>query len=502
MKKSIRIISCMGLLLTTGLLSAQGYNPDYINGLYRYGQNDNLSGTARYRGLNGAMGALGGDLSATIDNPAGASVFLNSEANITLGINKGTLDIKGENDNPSNKLGVDQAGAVMVFNNYSGDKWKNFAISLNYQKNTDIDELLRLNTDIKSRNSLVSDNSLRQVFYNEKGNSSLTNMSFSGNYDNKLYFGLGFNFHQFSVERIDALSEYSHRDDKVFDYVKDGSPDMKQANGFSLSLGIISRVSNNVRLGLAYESPKWYTDIAQSYRVYGFDIGKDNSGSYYSIVNERRDVVNDMTTAQKFTGSVAFILAKKGLINVDYTYNDYSSAKFSPENSRNISSVDAFQGENAYINSQMRGTSTVKVGGETRIKDLSLRAGFRYEQTPFKDDIFKPYGDLTSYSVGVGYNLKNFYIDAAYSFSQRDRNYLLHGLYYNNGASVDFKDLIPGVTDPNNEDLKNAGRRALRVNTFEQANNGLDEDGRGYAMSIKDITQKMSNFSLTLGLRF
>ena len=488
-------LSCLGLLFATGLLNAQGFNPDYVEGLYRYGENDNLSGTARYKALNGSMGALGGDLSATIDNPAGGAVFLSSEASLTLGINNGSFDIKNGNKNPSNSVGISQAGAVMVFNNQGADKWKGFALGLNYQENNDIDETLSLDTNIRSSNSLVQDNYLRNIYYNEVGNSSLTNMSFSGNYDNKVYFGLGLNFHQFTINnRVDRLVEFSNIDNQALPYVKDFSPNQTQGTGFSIGLGVISKVSKNIRLGLSYESPKWYNDVIQYNTEYFIENGNDAKGQFYIVNNEVKDYLNDLTTSQKFTGSAAFILGKKGLINIDYTYNDYGSAKFGPEKS--------FSGENAYINSQMQSTSTIKIGGETRLNDLSFRAGFRYQQSPFKNETFKPYGDLTSYSLGIGYNMKSFYIDAAYNFSQRDRNYLVSGVYYNNGASVDFANLIPGVTNPNDSALKTAGQRALRVNTFGQANNGVDEDGRGYAMSVQDITKKYSNFSLTVGLRF
>ena len=43
----------------------------------RYGS-ENLQGTARFQGMGGAFGALGGDLSALNINPAGSAVFNNS----------------------------------------------------------------------------------------------------------------------------------------------------------------------------------------------------------------------------------------------------------------------------------------------------------------------------------------------------------------------------------------------------------------------------------------
>lgn len=45
-----------------------------INDAYRY-SSEQLGGTARYRALSGAFGALGGDLSAMSANPAGQLCF-------------------------------------------------------------------------------------------------------------------------------------------------------------------------------------------------------------------------------------------------------------------------------------------------------------------------------------------------------------------------------------------------------------------------------------------
>ena len=46
-----------------------------------------MSGSARYISMGGAFGALGGDVSAISDNPAGSSVFLNTEIGGTINYN-------------------------------------------------------------------------------------------------------------------------------------------------------------------------------------------------------------------------------------------------------------------------------------------------------------------------------------------------------------------------------------------------------------------------------
>ena len=45
---------------------------------------DNMNGTARFRGMSGAFGAVGGDLSAININPAGSLFFNNNFASVSV----------------------------------------------------------------------------------------------------------------------------------------------------------------------------------------------------------------------------------------------------------------------------------------------------------------------------------------------------------------------------------------------------------------------------------
>ena len=54
-----------------------------VSDALRYGI-QNLNGTARYRAMGGAFGAIGGDLSAININPAGSSIFNYNQATISL----------------------------------------------------------------------------------------------------------------------------------------------------------------------------------------------------------------------------------------------------------------------------------------------------------------------------------------------------------------------------------------------------------------------------------
>ena len=52
---------------------------------YNYSRTD-IKGTARYMGMGGAFGALGGDISTLSQNPAGIGVYRSNEIVTTLGI--------------------------------------------------------------------------------------------------------------------------------------------------------------------------------------------------------------------------------------------------------------------------------------------------------------------------------------------------------------------------------------------------------------------------------
>lgn len=101
----------------------------------RYSKNDNL-GTARYTALSGAMGALGGDLSAMETNPAGGAVFIDSystfSGNYSNKQNNATYFNQEENSS-ANRFNLNQAGGVFVFhNNNENSKFRKLTIGVNY----------------------------------------------------------------------------------------------------------------------------------------------------------------------------------------------------------------------------------------------------------------------------------------------------------------------------------------------------------------------------------
>jgi len=112
-----------------------------IKDALRYSQ-ENLNGTARFRAMSGAFGALGGDLSAINVNPAGSVVFSNNQMGFTLSNNaiKNNSTYFGDaSETKDSSLDLNQAGGVFVFKNQSrSSNWKKFSVAINYENTNNL----------------------------------------------------------------------------------------------------------------------------------------------------------------------------------------------------------------------------------------------------------------------------------------------------------------------------------------------------------------------------
>lgn len=130
--------------ITLCIASSLYLNAQTTTDALRYSVND-IQGTARYRALSGAFGALGGDISAVSINPAGSSVFTSSHATFTLESNSNkneTSYFNGNQSNSNSNIDFTQGGAVFLFkNNNDSSPWKKFSVGITYEnfKNYDND---------------------------------------------------------------------------------------------------------------------------------------------------------------------------------------------------------------------------------------------------------------------------------------------------------------------------------------------------------------------------
>lgn len=390
-----------------------------------------LTGSAKFNAMAGSMGALGGDLSAINTNPASVGVFITGNISGTLAVNNSKTTSSFSNAANSYKLNnadLGQLGGVVVFETSGNTPWKfvNFGVNYTNQNleeyietpaNSNISEAVKY---LNSSNVEVNDNLIYSGHaYDRTGTASNLNVSLGGNYENKIYLGAGLNFKTAELEQSDFfqyqlqnLGEYAY-------YQKQYSPYRESSNGFSASVGIISKINNNIRLGVAIESPTFW-NLTRTYTEYGFN-SSDNV--VYGIYDETRK----LTTPMKLTLSGAVVASKNFAINVDYTLG-VTKPKYKDPGAFPNGDPSPEKQLNDYFSSDYKNTSDLRIGAEYRVAGFRLRGGYGLEASPFKNSSILAYnstGVSGSYGLnspyvgkretlagGLGYDFKAFYIDA------------------------------------------------------------------------------------------
>lgn len=230
------------------------------------------------------------------------------------------------------------------------------------------------------------------------------------------YFGGNLNSHNISYQERTFLEETNTNiGSTVTDVGFQNNLDVYGV-GFSAQVGAIATF-NNVRLGISLETPTWYEIYEEtSQRIESIRI--ENERLVSTTIDPNIVTIYEeyyLKTPGKFTGSAAYVFGKSGLINIDYSYKDYSNLEFDTNNNSNF-----FQNVNAAIGNSLQGASSISIGGEYRIKHLSLRGGIQYEESPYKDDTI--IGDTNGFSLGGGYNFGRITVDLAYSRITQERN--------------------------------------------------------------------------------
>ncbi len=255
-----------------------------------------------------------------------------------------------------------------------------------------------------------------------KGNNGKVSFNISAQYDNKWSFGLNLNSHFSDFRRQSSFyetnSDPTYTTGTTVNGIRFNNDLQTKASGFSLQLGVIFKPVKELRLGLAYESPTWYRledVLSQNLVTSGYGLSTTPNPALYAtkITNPGATTVFEpynLQTPSKTTASFAYVFGKKGLISTDFAFKNYAGTQFTPK--KDFTSTNDFMSKNLNLSKEIR------VGAEYKIEKVSLRAGYRWEETPFKTT----YGDLTAYSGGLGFNFGNTKLDVSYVRSKRFYN--------------------------------------------------------------------------------
>jgi hypothetical protein len=471
-----------------------------ISDALRYSQDD-IQGSARFRALSGAFGALGGDLSAISLNPAGSAVFNKSYASFSVS----NLDTKNDSNYfngftsaSDSKFDVNQGGGVFVFaNNDANSPWKKFTLSFNYDKTSNFDNVWG------ARGTNTNNNSIDLYFLNYADGlrldeiSTLPGESISNAYSEigNLY---GFAHQQAFLGYESYILEPDTNDDANTTYFSNLANGTFNQDYTYASTGYNGKITFNA--AVQYED-NWFLGLNLNSHLINYDrttllnernsnagslineIEFDNTlsttgtgfsfqlGSIWKLSNEFRlgltydspvwYTIEDETTQYIYTnsnidGSVtvnpqivniypSYKLQTPGKITGSIAYVFGEQGLFSFDYSRKDYSATKFKptadsffaSQNNIISSDLVAASTYRFGGEYRVKQFSFRGGYRFEESPYKDGV--TVGDLTGYSFGVGFNFGNTKLDITYDQAQRSSQNQLYNVGLTDRAFVDTK---------------------------------------------------------------
>ncbi len=475
-------------LLYIGLLSIGSIYGQDISDAVRYSQSE-IQGTARFRALSGAFGALGGDMSAVSANPAGSAVFNQSHMSFTgsnVDAKNNTNYFSNTVNSSTSNFNINQGGAVFVFaNNNNATPWQKFTFGIAYENTNNYHNNwfangLNTNDDGNLSNSISSyffdfannpqvpvklqeisllpgetkndayidiidvfglthqqaflgfqsfildaatndddnteytsnvnsGNFSHNYAYLETGYNGKISFNFASQYKDNLYLGINLNSHFIDYQRSIEFSETNSNGGTITNIDFDNKI-ATTGNGFSFQLGGIMKITPQFRAGVTYDSPTWYSIDDETTQFLDTNILVEEDEN--AIGNQAINIFPRyrLKTPSKITGSLAYIFSKKGLLSFDYSKKDYGNTKFRPN-------AD-FSNLNTGIGDVLANAATYRLGGEYKHKQFSFRGGYRFEESPYEDGI--TIGDLTGYSLGLGYNFGNTRLDLTYDTWERE----------------------------------------------------------------------------------
>lgn len=448
-----------------------------------------ITGTARSQAMGGAFSAVGADFSAASLNPAGLALYKKSEISLSPTFRVATTNsnfIEGDPYKISrNTFGFSQLGCVIhgstgkssdivsyavgfgynqlenfnrkvdatAYNPYNSiTDW--FAMEAgrrsyndlndNYENPNDVAAMAYQTYSINPLDSLdpryaeqsyIGAAPFGMVYqqYNrvESGRINDWNISFAGNWYNKLYIGAGLGI--VGVKYTTEISTWERDLDNNYRYELD-SLGFKSLNlyeefatsgvGINGRLGLIYRPSDFIRAGFSITSPTIYTlkdkytrEIEQT-----FDRQIQTSSGLKSKINQQSsEGISDwqLVTPFRLTLGLAGFIAQKAMVSADFELIDYSNSRLSDQ-SGNYN----YKQENDNIKNLFQTGYSFRLGAEYRLGTFYFRGGTALMTSPlnagalryqdFKTAAVKSTkGGKQSFTGGVGYRTESFFIDFA-----------------------------------------------------------------------------------------
>jgi long-subunit fatty acid transport protein len=463
---------------------------------------DEVQGTARFRSMSGAFGALGGDMSAVSINPAGSAIFKKSHASMSLSSLNTNNDVNffnGLSSSTESKIDLNQAGAAFVFETTNqNSQWKKFVLSIAYDKTSNFqDNWLAVGTNNNTIGNyfLAYAQGLRLDEISRLPEESYTDAyseigSIYGYGNQQAFLG----YESFILEP----NEYTDGNTLYTSNIAEGTFNQRYnyaARGYNgkFSFNVASQYEDNLYFGLNLNS-----HFINYERSTFLNESNSNPGS---LVSNVRFENNLSTIGSGFSFQLGTIAKLTDEFRIGFTYNSPTWYRITEETSQYLSTIRDDAGSNvtqiinpniinifpdynlqtpgqltgslAYVfgeqglisfdysrkdfgNVKFKPTSDIYFATQNNIISDNLKVAstyriggeYRYKEFSFRGGYRLEespyeneyfYGDLNGYSLGLGYNFGNIKLDLAFDQSDRTINNQLYSVGLTDTAAIDAK---------------------------------------------------------------
>lgn len=462
-----------------------------------------LNGSPRFTAMGGAFTALGNDASAIGINPASGAVNNFSDISFSFGINNESSSLSNfyGNEKLSNDLNASfqNFGLNFVIKEDQNTRYS-IALSVNRLANFNrgfnhfaqnnsytlgeywADESAGLNPDFISNDAfaawqayllvpdsngnianngyaygelidgeLVSNSNVRYTL-DQWGSFNETNIAFSLDQSSKFYLGASMGFPSLNFRREEFIDEdilnTSNPPYSATGYTFRRLNDLN-ANGFNMKIGMIFKPLQNIRIGLSYESPSWYT-INQFYETdVSASFNQSPEPGQGTLINS--DILETglysyrLRTPSIVRAGLAGVFWKRLVLSVDYQYQGLG-------NNRLYTNRRSFNIDENLLNNDFQptldlllnsGRQSMALGVELKIKSIFLRSGFRFDESAYEEE-FKntTASDMRSISGGVAYRRGPWTFDITYVNTQQNYTQVV---YRGFDAAGDMTEVIDDI---------------------------------------------------------
>ncbi|MDQ6479952.1 hypothetical protein [Dyadobacter sp. LHD-138] len=458
----------------------------YASDAFRFSE-INQTGSARFQALGGNHTALGGDASSISGNPAGLGFYTRSELSLSPSVTNFSTKTNyiGQNTSDSKaNFNIAQASLVITSQPSFQRKWKRSSLGISYSRQQSFQNRFsyagqnnrsayvdKVVDNASNGNLLVSDlnndylpgtpndqplayseaaayygmkyiysnsagapyfrddresSSLQTGVFESTGAQTQWNITYAGNYDDKLYVGGSVGFNRIKYDYSHSFTD-NFTDPTIFRSATANEDLSVRGNGINASFGIIYKVSPILQFGGSLTSPTFmamketFNQSLQADYIKGSlvdDKGNEAGPTDTFIPVAPNDFEYSITSPFRGSLGATFFLSNKGFITGSLEYVGYGAmgvrTKFYTSSADNKAFKDDYKAE---IKDTYKGGVNARIGGEYRAGMLRGRLGLAYLSDPYKINSDGINRDKLLLSIGAGVRNDRFFADVSGTYN-------------------------------------------------------------------------------------